>query len=104
MKDRKRMAKATVAAKPERRSKPERVLVGGRRPTDPSLTTAACVRDINMPDVVDTNFLVGEILEGRLQATVIRRHGKKNIYRVAPVHLQEWKIRCLWKPIPAKTN
>ena len=94
------MAKASLAQLPERRANPNRPRPGGKRVTDPTLSTADCARIINI-DGIDTGFLVGEILEGRLAATIVRRPGKRNVYRIAPADLAAYQERHISKPLNA---
>jgi len=74
-----------------RRTAPE-LRLDGRRATDPTLTTGDCARRLG----VSTNFIVGEIRDGRLRALVIKRGLKRAIYRVAPTDLTTYLQQHRW--------
>lgn len=65
---------------------------GGQRASDPRLTTRQIADRLG----VSTNFIIGEILEGRLEATVLRRPGVRTVYRVAEVALEDYLRRHKW--------
>lgn len=58
----------------------------GRRETDYRLTTNDCADRLG----VSTKFVVGEILEGRLRALVIRRPNRRRMYRISPADLKAY--------------
>lgn len=66
--------------------------VDGRRDTDPRLTTRDCADRLG----VSTGFVIGEIKQGRLAAAVIRRGGRRAIYRVSPASLQAYVRQFGW--------
>jgi hypothetical protein len=76
----------------ERRDSAARPLIGGARATDPKLTT----RDVADRLGVSTNFVIGEIRDGRMAATVIERPGVRSIYRVSELALLDYLRRHQW--------
>jgi excisionase family DNA binding protein len=68
---------------------------GGRRATDPRLLTT---RDIADYLGVSTDFVVGEIDDGRLRALVLDRPGGRRIIRVSPASLEAFMRRWRWRP------
>jgi len=58
----------------------------------PSLTSRAVADQLG----VSQDFVVGEILDGRLRASVLARPGKRRIYRVSPRELEAYKRRFGW--------
>lgn len=70
----------------------QRPVVGGARATDPRLTT----RDVANRLGVSTNFVVEEILNGRLEALVIRREPLRTLYRVSEASLDAYLERHKW--------
>jgi excisionase family DNA binding protein len=75
-----------------RSSKPVEPTLDGRRDTDPRLTTSDCARRLG----VSTQFIVGEIHEGRLRALVIRRGRLRAMYRISPADLTSYLQRHRW--------
>lgn len=66
--------------------------VDGRRATDPQLSTRECAERLG----VSPDFIVGEILDGRLTAYTHERTGRRRIYRVTPADFdtylaQHWR-------------
>lgn len=47
---------------------------------------------------VSTNFVVGEIRDGRLTALVIERPGFRTIYRITDAALAEYMKKFGWNP------
>jgi excisionase family DNA binding protein len=77
----------------ERRSAPrQESRVDGRRDTDPRLTTSDCAQRLG----VSTQFIVGEIREGRLRALVIQRGRRRAMYRIAPADLAAYLRQHRW--------
>ncbi|HXO84683.1 MAG TPA: helix-turn-helix domain-containing protein [Gemmatimonadales bacterium] len=76
----------------ERRSESTDARVDGRRETDPRLTTRDCAERLG----VSTNFIVGEIRDGRLRALVIRRGRRRSMYRIAPADLNAYLRQHRW--------
>ncbi|HVL65742.1 MAG TPA: helix-turn-helix domain-containing protein [Vicinamibacterales bacterium] len=70
----------------------QHALQDGRRASDPTLTT----RDVADRLGVSTAFVIGEIRDGRLTATVWKRDGKRAIYRIAPADLDDYERRHRW--------
>lgn len=64
----------------------------GRRETDPRLTTTDCAKRLG----VSTGFIVGEILEGRLRALVLKRAGRRSMYRIAPADIRAYIRQHRW--------
>jgi hypothetical protein len=64
----------------------------GRRDTDAQLTT----RDVANRLGVTPGFVVAEINQGRLRALVIRREGRRSLYRVSPADLGVYVKRYGW--------
>lgn len=77
----------------------QRAKPGGRRATDPALTTRQCADRIG----VTTEFIIGEIRDGRLRALVIQRPGVRTIYRVSPADFDAYIVRYRWNP-PTQQN
>jgi hypothetical protein len=69
-----------------------RDVVDSRRATDPHLTTRDCANRLG----VSTGFIVGEIRDGRLAATVLQRDGYRTVYRIAPAQLEAYIARHGW--------
>lgn len=67
---------------------------GGRRATDPCLTT----RDVANRLGVSTNFVLGEIQDGRLPAIVLERPGARRLYRISEASLSAYLRRHQWQP------
>jgi hypothetical protein len=63
--------------------------VDGQRATDPTLSTRECAKKIGL----DTEYIVGEIRDGRLKAFVISRPGRRPIYRVTPADFDAYLAR-----------
>lgn len=61
----------------------------GLRATDPRLTTRDCADRLG----VSTGFIIGEIRDGRLAATLCEREGKRTIYRIAPADFEAYQRR-----------
>lgn len=74
-------------------------LVGGARYTDPRLTTRDCANRLG----VGTNFIIGEIRDGRLDALVVERAGMKTLYRVSEAQLDSYLARHKWRRRAAAT-
>jgi len=53
------------------------------------MTTADVARDLGMT----SEYVRGEILDGRLQAVWIERPGKRTVYRITPDQLAAYKAR-----------
>lgn len=53
------------------------------------MTTADVARELG----VTSEFVRGEILDGRLAANVIRRPGKRTVYRVTRAHLDAYQTK-----------
>lgn len=64
----------------------------GSRATDPCLTTRQVADRLG----VSPNFIIGEIRDLRLKATVIERAGKRTIYRIAPQDVDAYELRHRW--------
>jgi excisionase family DNA binding protein len=58
----------------------------GRRTGDPTLTTSDCAQRLG----VTTDFIVDEINDGRLDALVIERPGRRNMYRISTEAFQRY--------------
>jgi hypothetical protein len=43
-----------------------------------------------------TGFIRGEIVEGRLRATVLKKPGMRAAYRISEAHFAEWCARYCW--------
>lgn len=71
----------------------------GRRASDPTLDTTDCARRLG----VSTDFIVGEIRDGRLLAIVIERPGRRAIYRVSEEAFAAYIVRYRWKQ-PNQSN
>lgn len=75
----------------------QRPIMGGERKTDPPsddwLTTRQCATRLGL---TTPEFIVGEILDGRLCALVIERPGMRRIYRVKASALQTYISRYSW--------
>ena len=69
----------------------------GRRATDPILTTRDCANRLG----VSTDFIVGEIQDGRLTAYTNRR-GRRAVYRVAPADFDTY-VAEHWRRTAART-
>lgn len=67
-------------------------LVGGARHSDPRLTTRDCANRMG----VSTNFIIGEIRDGRLAALVVEREGLRTLYRVSEAQLEAYLARYRW--------
>lgn len=67
--------------------------VDGRRETDPRLTTRHCATRLG----VSTQFIVAEILAGRLHALVIQRGDRRAIYRISPAAFHAYVRRHRWQ-------
>jgi len=82
-------------SRPDRRD-PQRQqpLVDGERLSDPTLSTRDCADYLG----VSTDFVVGEIQDGRLVAKVLERPGLRKIYRVSRTELDAYVVRYGWKP------
>jgi predicted transcriptional regulator len=63
-----------------RRPQQQTARVDGRRDTDPTLTTSDCARRLG----VSTKFIVGEIRDARLKASVRSPGRVRKMYRIAP--------------------
>lgn len=70
----------------------QKALVGGARATDPRLTT----RDVADRLGVSTNFVIGEIRDGRLDAMVVEREGLRALYRISESSLATYLQRHKW--------
>ena len=71
-------------------------MIGGRRSTDPCLTTRDCASRLG----VSTEFIRGEIRDGRLKALVIERPPNRLIFRVSERELAEYVRRYQWTTVP----
>lgn len=67
---------------------------GGRCASDPKLTT----RDVADRLGVSTNFVVGEIADGRLPGLVLEGRGGRRVYRISEASLQAYLRKHQWTP------
>jgi hypothetical protein len=66
--------------------------------SDEWLTTRQCADRLG----VGTNFVVGEIRDGRLLAQVIERPGRKALYRISGQELNRYVLRYGWNGSPRR--
>jgi hypothetical protein len=71
-------AEPARVVEPAERRRQQRSIVGGRRATDPPLTTRDCADWVGM----DTKYIREEIEAGTLKAERFGRPGRKPIYRI----------------------
>jgi len=63
------------------------------------VTTTEVGRALGM----SSEYVRGEIRDGRMQANVTVRAGKRTVYRITPIQLEDYKARH-WRPVPRGTN
>lgn len=78
-----------------RRQEPK---IHGRRISDPTLTTRLCADRLG----VSTDFIVGEIRDGRLRAHVRIVPGKRAIYRISEAEFRAYQSRHWRQQLPAQ--
>jgi hypothetical protein len=64
----------------------------GASPAPTWLSTAKCAAIIG----VTTDFIRGEIIDGRLRAYIIQRPGKRRLYRVRDIDFRVY-LQAHWK-------
>lgn len=78
---------------PERRNPAsQQPSVNGRRKMDPSMTS----REVADRLGVSTNFVLGEVRDGRLLACTYDRPGRRVVYRFSEQQLEAYQVRYAW--------
>lgn len=66
----------------------------GRRTTDPTMSTRDCANRLG----VGTDFVLGEIRDGRLKAYSAHEGRRRAVYRIAPSDFDEYFARYWTAP------